>query len=500
MKIRSINLAETRIPAAVFNHCLFMPGTLALRTLSGAGLEVTALRRPFATPAIINKITEARAVLEDERGIFPDLPVVQYEGLKHTTWAAFGYYHPDLVVPSVEKSLKELMPFSISLDHFNTYGQVSFQDRQLEPVWHKFPEPLTQALIRIQAGFEFLAKLGIEYYSFDSWQLVPFIHPVFEPEAQLDLMTWVLRSLQDKTGIKLACLTRRFGPVDLGTFNQLALIQQLKKSIDMCLELGASRFIPWHCQPSYREFFGNLDENGQAELTAHLRELVEYARERKFFENGGRFLIESKTTKSGCRIIEDEFLPDLKAVLDFLNKFGLRDYFVFEDHPEFVGSSAGGFYRPQYQAFVDGLRLSTRQKCTDCGPGKSCSPEWQQRFFIGSALYHKQGLKSGVINLHAESEITSRSYLSGMFGAVISLIDQLALGIWAEHFKTIEPGILNKADERYRQMISECEPLWRTYDRKAGEVYAQGMEAVYKETVAALGPKIQKEAQAQLGI
>ena len=91
---------------------------------------------------------------------------VKYEGSKSTNPMAFKYYNPDEII--LGKSMKEHLKFSMAYWHTFTYmGVDPFGKETMERPWDiDNNDPMERAKARVKVAFEFMEKLGLEYFLF----------------------------------------------------------------------------------------------------------------------------------------------------------------------------------------------------------------------------------------------------------------------------------------------------------------------------------------------
>ena len=95
---------------------------------------------------------------------FPNIPQIQYEGPKSTNPFAFKYYNPDEVIAG--KTMKEHLRFAMSWWHTlcgdgtDMFG-VGSTDKSFGA-----DNARDRAFAKVDAGFEVMEKLNIEFFCF----------------------------------------------------------------------------------------------------------------------------------------------------------------------------------------------------------------------------------------------------------------------------------------------------------------------------------------------
>jgi xylose isomerase len=113
------------------------------------------------------------------KSFFPTIGKIQFEGKESDNPLAFHYYDPNRIVAG--KSMKEHFKFAIAYWHsFCGTGGDPFGPGTIVHPWDASADPIQRAKDKMDAAFEFMTKIGAEYYC-----LVP-------PPTQI-LMYWHLQ-------------------------------------------------------------------------------------------------------------------------------------------------------------------------------------------------------------------------------------------------------------------------------------------------------------------
>src|SRR5688572_25899848 len=96
---------------------------------------------------------------------FQDLDKVRFEGLESDNPLAFRWYDENRVVAG--KPLKEHFRFACAYWHsFNGDGTDPFGGPTHIFRWNASSDPMERARAKMDAAFEFIAKLGLPFYCF----------------------------------------------------------------------------------------------------------------------------------------------------------------------------------------------------------------------------------------------------------------------------------------------------------------------------------------------
>ena len=119
---------------------------------------------------------------------FPQIGKIPFEGAESKNVMAFHYYDPERVV--MGKKMKDWLKFAMAWWH--TLGgasgdQFGGQTRSYE--WDKAEDAVQRAKDKMDAGFEIMQKLGIEYFCFHDIDLVDEGATIAEYEERMKAIT-----------------------------------------------------------------------------------------------------------------------------------------------------------------------------------------------------------------------------------------------------------------------------------------------------------------------
>ncbi len=127
---------------------------------------------------------------------------IKYEGPKSTNPLAFKYYNKDEMI--LGKPMKEHLKFAMSWWHtLCAKGSDQFGSNTMERTFEN-SNPLQEAFAKVDAGFEFMEKLGIEYFCFHDRDMAPELATLKESNEALDKVSdYVLEKMKET---KIKCL------------------------------------------------------------------------------------------------------------------------------------------------------------------------------------------------------------------------------------------------------------------------------------------------------
>ncbi len=257
---------------------------------------------------------------------FPDVSPISYEGPSSRNPLAFRYYDPSEQVEG--QSLKDLLRFSVCYWHtFRGTGGDPFGPGTAVRPWEDGTDSVEMALKRVDVAFEFMSKLGVEYYCFHDRDVAPEGKTLRETNANLDRIVARLQEKQQETGIKLLWGTAnlfsnpRFMHGAATSCNAEVFAYaaaQVKKAIEVTHELGGVNYVFWGGREGYQNLY-NTDMKRELDHLARFMHLAhEHAKSIGF---SGQFLFEPKPKEP----TKHQYDFDVAACVNFLRQYGLED-------------------------------------------------------------------------------------------------------------------------------------------------------------------------------
>jgi xylose isomerase len=265
-----------------------------------------------------------------ERVYFPGVGKIKFEGKESRNPLAFRYYDPEKEV--MGKKMKDWLKFSMAWWHtLCAEGNDPFGGGTKSFPWKTDADRIRAAKDKMDAGFEFMQKIGIEYYCFHDVDLVDEAESIEQYEADLKEIVAYAKQRQAETGIKLLWGTanvfshKRYmnGAATNPDFDVVARAAvQIKNAIDATIELGGSNYVFWGGREGYMSLLNTDQKREKAHLAQMLKAARDYARARGF---KGTFLIEPKPMEP----TKHQYDVDTETVIGFLRAHGLdKDFKV----------------------------------------------------------------------------------------------------------------------------------------------------------------------------
>lgn len=260
-------------------------------------------------------------------GFFNNIEKIKYEGLKTDNMLAFRHYNPEEIV--LGKTMKEHLKFAVAYWHtFCNDGSDPFGKGTNQRNWIT-EDPMQTAKNKVDANFEFLQKLGIEYFCFHDMDVAPFGNSLEEFFHNLDVITDYMKEKMEETGIKLLWNTAdrhantiyvngaASSPnIDVYAFSAA----QVKKGIDISKKLGGKNFVFWGGREGYETLL-NTDMQFEEENIARLYKMaIGYCEK---INHKLTFLIEPKPKEP----MTHQYDFDSATALAFLQKYDLMGHF-----------------------------------------------------------------------------------------------------------------------------------------------------------------------------
>lgn len=383
---------------------------------------------------------------------FPNIETIKFEGKESRNPLVFRYYDPEKVVYG--KKMKDWFKFSMAWWHtLCAEGGDPFGGGTKEFPWAEGSSALEVAKQRLDAGFEFMQKIGIEYYCFHDVDLVDEGSSIEEYEANMKAIVAYAKQKQAETGIKLLWGTanvfshKRYmnGAATNPDFNVVARAAvQIKNAIDATIELGGENYVFWGGREGYFSLL-NTDMKREKEHLARLLKMArDYGRSKGF---KGNFLIEPKPMEP----TKHQYDVDAETVIGFLRAHDLDKDFKLNIEVNHA-TLAGHTFEHELQCAIDaGLLGSIDANRGDYQNGWDTDQfpidinELTQAMMV---ILKGGGLQGGGTNFDAKTRRNSTD-LDDIFIAHIAGMDAFARALEAAAALLEESPINKMVEERY---------------------------------------------------
>ena len=410
---------------------------------------------------------------------FPGIGKIQFEGKESRNPLAFRYYDANKVV--LGKTMAEWLKFSMAWWHtLCAEGADQFGGGTKTFPWNGAACPVQAAKDKVDAGFEFMQKIGIEYYCFHDVDLVDEGANVEEYEARLKEVVAYLKEKQAETGIKLLWGTanvfgnKRYmnGAATNPDFDVVARAAvQIKNAIDATIELGGTNYVFWGGREGYMSLL-NTDQKREKEHLAMMLTLArDYARSKGFT---GTFLIEPKPMEP----TKHQYDVDTETVIGFLKAHGLDKDFKVNIEVNHA-TLAGHTFEHELACAVDAGMLGS----IDANRGDYQNGWDTDQFPIDSfdltqammQIIRNGGLGNGGTNFDAKTRRNSTD-LEDIFIAHIAAMDAMARALENAAALLQESPLCQMVKERYASFDEGLGKKFENGELTLEDVYAYGKE------------------------
>ena len=259
---------------------------------------------------------------------FTGINKIPFEGSESNNPFAFKYYNPDQIIAG--KTMRDHFKFAIAYWHsFCGQGTDPFGAGTQNFPWDKGTDPIQAARNKADAAFEFISKMGFDYYCFHDYDLVQEASTLAESEKRVIAITDYIKEKQAETGIKLLwgtanCFSHpRYmnGAATNPDFNVVAHAgAQVKIAIDATIALGGENYVFWGGREGYISLL-NTDMGRELDHMARFLTMAkDYARSQGF---KGTFFIEPKPMEPS----KHQYDFDAATSIGFIQKYGLQNDF-----------------------------------------------------------------------------------------------------------------------------------------------------------------------------
>lgn len=413
--------------------------------------------------------------------IFRNIPEIKYEGAKSKNELAFKYYDADRVV--LGKKMSEHLPFAMAWWHnLCANGVDMFGRGTADKSFGAKEGTMEHARAKVDAGFEFMKKMGIKYFCFHDVDLVPEADDIKETNLRLDeISDYILEKMK---GTDIKCLwgtANMFGNPRFmngaGSTNSADVYAfaaaQVKKALDITVKLGGRGYVFWGGREGYETLL-NTDMAFEIENVAYLMKMaVEYGRSIGF---KGDFYIEPKPKEP----MKHQYDFDAATAVGFLRAHGLDKDFKLNIEANHATLAGHTFEHDLRVAAINGMLGSVDANQGDFLLGWDTDEFPYDVYTATKAMYEiiKGGGLTGGFNFDAKNRRPSYT-VEDMFKGYILGMDTFALGL-IKAAAIIEDGRLDKfVENKYASFRSGVGK--KITDRKTSlaelAAYADGLGA-----------------------
>ena len=253
---------------------------------------------------------------------------IKFEGKDSKNPFSFKYYDPNKIVAG--RALKDHFKFAIAYWHsFCGQGTDPFGSATQNFLWDKSQDPYQAAKDKADAAFEFITKMGFDYFCFHDFDLIQEGVSFKESEKRLMYITDYLKLKQKESGVKVLwgtanCFSNPHymnGAATNPDFDVLARAGgQVKLALDTTIALNGENYVFWGGREGYMSLLNTDMKRELDHLGKFLSISRDYARSQGF---KGNFFIEPKPMEP----TKHQYDFDTATAIGFLKEYGLEKDF-----------------------------------------------------------------------------------------------------------------------------------------------------------------------------
>jgi xylose isomerase len=273
----------------------------------------------------INK--ESMALLGDKE-YFKGIGEIRFEGKDSDNPLAYKFYNPEHIVAG--KTMREHFRFAMAYWHtLCGTGGDPFGPGTKEFPWATKKDPVIAAREKADAAFEFITKMGFDYYCFHDYDLVDEASTLSESEKRIHQTVDYLREKMHTSGVKLLWGTANLfshprymnGAASNPNFDVVARAgAQLKVALDATIALNGENYVFWGGREGYMSLLNTDMKLEQDNIGRFMRMARDYARKQGF---QGSFFIEPKPMEPS----KHQYDFDAATSINFIREQGLENDF-----------------------------------------------------------------------------------------------------------------------------------------------------------------------------
>lgn len=267
------------------------------------------------------------ALLGDKE-YFKGIGEIKYEGKDSDNPMAFKFYNPEQLVAG--RTMREHFKFAVAYWHtLCGTGGDPFGPGTKEFPWAVSSDPIKAAEDKADAAFEFITKMGFDYYCFHDFDLIDEADTLAESEKRIHKIVDYLKQKQNASSVKLLwgtsnCFSNpRYmnGAASNPNFDVVARAgAQVKIALDATIALGGENYVFWGGREGYMSLLNTDMKLEQDNIGRFLNMAKDYARSQGF---KGTFFIEPKPMEP----TKHQYDFDCATAINSIREYGLENDF-----------------------------------------------------------------------------------------------------------------------------------------------------------------------------
>ncbi len=397
-------------------------------------------------------------IITGEKEYFKGISKISYEGPESDNPFAFKYYDPEKKVNG--KTLREHLRFAIAYWHsFCGTGGDPFGAPTKPFPWNEPSDPIMAARAKMDAAFEFMTKLGTDFYCFHDYDLVDEADTLAESANRLETLVDYAKQKQEESGVRLLWGTANLfshprymnGAASNPDFQVVTHAGfQVRNALDATIRLGGQNYVFWGGREGYMSLLNTKMQQERENIARFFTMARDYGRKNGF---EGTFLIEPKPMEPS----KHQYDFDAATVIAFLQEFNLTDDFKLNIEVNHATLASHTFQHELQVAADAGLLGSIDANRGDYQNGWDTDQFPVNIYELVEAmlvLLPAGGFSTGGINFDAKTRRNSTD-LEDLFHAHIGGMDTFARALIMADRILSESPYHSMRDERYASFERE---------------------------------------------
>ena len=386
-----------------------------------------------------------------DKEYFKGIGEIKFEGKDSDNPLAFKFYNPEQIVAG--KTMREHFKFAMAYWHTlcGTGGDPFGPGTKNFP-WSTAADPVVAAKEKADAAFEFMTKMGFDYYCFHDVDIVDEgTASLVEFEKRVQQTVAYLKDLMKATNVKLLWGTANLfsnprymnGAASNPNFDVVARAgAQAKIALDATMELNGENYVFWGGREGYMSLLNTNMKLEQDNIGRFMRMARDYAQSQGF---KGTFFIEPKPMEPS----KHQYDFDAATSINFIREQGLEKDFKLNIEVNHATLAQHTFQHELQVAANAGMLGSIDANRGDYQNG------WDTDQFPNSILETAEamlvflkagGMQGGGVNFDAKTRRNSTD-LDDIFLAHIGGADTFARGL------LVADSVLNNSN--YEHLLGE---------------------------------------------
>ena len=420
-------------------------------------------------------------IVTGDKEFYKGVRAISFEGKTSDNPLAFKFYNPDQMV--MGKSMRDHFKFAVAYWHsFCGQGGDPFGPGTQQFPWDTSNDPMQRAKDKADAAFEFITKMGFDYFCFHDIDLVDEAETLAKNELRLQQISEYIAQKKQASGVKLLwgtanCFSNPIymnGAATNPDFNVVARAgAQIKMALDVNIQLGGENYVFWGGREGYMSLL-NTDMGKELDHMAQMLTMArDYARGQGF---KGSFFIEPKPMEP----MKHQYDFDAATAIGFLREHNLDKDFKLNIEVNHATLAQHTFEHELAVAANAGMLGSVDANRGDNQNGWDTDQFPVNLYEVTEAMLvilQAGGLQGGGINFDAKIRRNSTD-LEDIFHAHIGGADTFARAlIVAEKILTESP---------YSEMRRE---RYASFDSEQGKAFEAGKLSLEEITAIALNDR-----------